>query len=100
MRRPVSKLEMPMGEPEYVTMDMVPLRDLNLILVIESNMFLLMEITLTYFQLIVVYHKVLYWAHYFSLSISMICQVLLRNLPFISLLTIQTSTMNPKIYPI
>ena len=61
----------------------VPFSGLNHIKVIESNMFLSMEVTLTYFQLLVVYHKVLYWAHYFSLSISMIYQILLRNLPFI-----------------
>ena len=36
-------------------------------------------VSLTYFQLLVVYHKVLCWAHYFSLSISMIYQILLRN---------------------
>ena len=45
-------------------------------------MFLSMEVTLTYFQLLLVYHKVLYGAHYFSLFISMIYLMLLRNLLF------------------
>ena len=75
----------------------VPFSGLDDIYLIESNMFLLMEAILTYFQLLVVYHKVLYWVHYFSSSISMIYQMLLRDSVFISLLMTQTSTMNPKI---
>ena len=42
-----------------VNMD-VPFSGLDHIYLIESNMFLLMEVTLTYFQLLVVYHMVLY----------------------------------------
>ena len=38
----------------------VPLSGLDLIYQIESNMFLSMAVILTYFQLLVVYHKVLY----------------------------------------
>ena len=56
-----------------------PLNGLDHIYLIESNMFLLMEVILTYFQLLVVCHKALYWAHYFSLSISMIYEMLLRS---------------------
>ena len=48
-------------------------------------------------QLLVVYHNVLYWVHYFSSSTSMIYQMLLRDSLFISLLMIQTSIMDPKI---
>ena len=44
----------------------VPLSGSDRISLIESNMFLSMEVTLAYFQSHAVYHKVLYWAHYFS----------------------------------
>ena len=63
----------------------VPFSGLDHIYLIESNMFLLMEVILTYFQLLVVYHKVMYWVHYFSSSISTIYQMLLRDSLFISL---------------
>ncbi len=76
----------------------VPLSGLDHICLIDNNMFLLMEVILTCFQSLVVYLKALYWVLYSSFSISMICQMLLRNLLFISLLMIQTSTMNSKIY--
>ena len=69
----------------------VPLSGSDHISLIESNMFLSMEVTPAYFQLPVVYHKVLYWAYY------SFYQMLLRNLLSTSLLMIQTSTMNPKI---
>ena len=77
----------------------VPFSGLDHIYLIESNnMLLLMEVILTYFQLLVVYHKVLYWVHYFSSSTSTIYQMLLRDLLFISLLMTRKSTINPKIH--
>ena len=44
----------------------VPLSGSDHISRIESSMFLSMEVTLAYFQLPVVYHKVPYLAHYSS----------------------------------
>ena len=44
----------------------VPLNGLDHSFLIANNMFLLMAVVLIYFQLLVVYHKVLYWVHYFS----------------------------------
>ena len=58
----------------------VLLSGLGHILLIESSMFLLMVVILTYFQLHVVYHKVLYRVHYFFLFTLMIYQMLVRNL--------------------
>ena len=43
----------------------VPLSGSDHICLIESNMFLSMEVTLAYFQLPLIFRKVLYWAHYF-----------------------------------
>ena len=47
----------------------VPLISSDHVYPLGSNMFLQMEAILIYFQWLVVHHKVLYWAPYFSLSI-------------------------------
>ena len=44
----------------------MPLSVSDYIFLIESNMFLSMDVTIAYFQLPVVYHKVLYCTYYFS----------------------------------
>ena len=57
----------------------VLLSGLGHIFLTESSMFLLMVVIPTYFQLLVGYHKVLYWVHYFFLFTLMIYLILLRN---------------------